>query len=584
MNKKRLVLIIVILLILAIAVTFTILYFVKRAKYVYDIKDVLNIEYNIINIDGKYGVIDGKGNVVIDPNYDVIQIPDPSQPIFVCMQNYNAETKEYQTKVLNDRKEQIITGYENVQAISIEAANDGVPFENTVLKYKKDGKYGLVDMEGKEITDPIYDEISGMMYKEGMLLVKQGEKVGIININGIEVIEPIYDNIAVDGYYDSNTRYKETGFIVCQIKENGYRYGYVDYRGDTILDTEYTEIERVTEIENEDAIYLVAYQDGQAGLFRNKKMILNHEYEEIVYYAYNDVFVVQRNGHQGITDRQGNIKIDTKYSNISFGGIYVNATENNEDKILDLNGNEVNDGYISKFPTNDGQHYIVYGLDGYYKIIDTDGNIVVDNNYTNIEEVGNNYFIVANDKNNGIIDLSGKSLVELKYNSIVKLGNTDLLQANMSTTSTISLINNNMQIVATMDNASIAVEDSYIRIYSNTENKYFDFNGNELQAKEVFPNNRLFAKKIGNKWGFVDYDGNLKVQNEYDMVTEFNEYGFAGIKLDDKWGVIDENGNIVVEPVYELENYSPMFIGKFYKADSWYGYDFYTDEINAEEN
>ena len=206
MNKKRLVFIIAILLILAIAVTFTILYFVKRAKYVYDIKDVSNIEYNIINIDGKYGVIDGKGNVVIDPDYDVIQIPDPSQPIFVCMQKYNAETKEYQTKVLNDRKEQIITGYENVQAIPIEAANDGVPFENTVLKYKKDGKYGLVDMEGKEITDPIYDEISGMMYKEGMLLVKQGEKVGIININGVEVIEPIYDNKAVDGYYDSNTR------------------------------------------------------------------------------------------------------------------------------------------------------------------------------------------------------------------------------------------------------------------------------------------------------------------------------------------------------------------------------------------
>ena len=552
MNKKRLVIIIVILLILAIATTFTILYFVKRAKYVYDIKDVSNIEYNIINIDGKYGVIDGKGNVIIEPNYDVIQIPDPSQPIFVCMQDYNTETKEYETKVLNDRKEQIITGYENVQAIPIEAANDEVPFENTVLKYKKDGKYGLVNMEGKEITDPIYDEISGMMYKEGMLLVKQGEKVGIININGVEVIEPIYDNIAVDGYYDSNTRYKETGFIVCQIKEDGYRYGYVDYRGNAILDTEYTEIERVTEIENEDAIYLVAYQNGQAGLFRNKKMILNHEYEEI--------------------------------SNISFGGIYVNATENNEDKILDLEGNEVNDGYIFKSPTNDKQHYIVYGLDGYYKIIDTQGNIVVDNNYTNIEEVGNNYFIVANDKSNGIIDLSGKSLVELKYNSIVKLGNTDLLQANISSTSTISLINKNMQIVGTMDNANIAVEDSYIRIYSNTENKYFDFNGNELQAKDVFPNNKLFAKQIGNKWGFVDNSGNLKVQNEYDMVTEFNEYGFAGIKLDDKWGVIDENGNIIAEPVYELENCSPTFIGKFYKADSWYGYDFYTDEINIEEN
>ena len=80
----------------------------------------------------------------------------------------------------------------------------------------------------------------------------------------------------------------------------------------------------------------------------------------------------------------------------------------------------------------------------------------------------------------------------------------------------------------------------------------------------------------------VDKDGNLKVQNDYDMVTELNEYGFAGIKKDGKWGVIDENGQVVQEPIYVLDEISPSFIGKYYKVDEWYGNAYYTDEVDEE--
>ncbi len=580
MNKKKvIVFIVLVLIIIAVAVSL-IIYFSERAKYIFDVEYVSNIEYNIIEKDGSYGVIDGDGNIVVEPTYNVIQIPNPSKPLFICMSNYNTETKEYETKVLNEKREQIITGYSNVQAIPTDSTADGVPYENTVLKYKKDGKYGIISTEGEEITEPIYEDISAVTYKEGMLLVKENGKYGVININGKVVIKPEYDNITVDNYYDAETKYQKTGFIVCNINEEGYRYGYVDYRGKKILDTIYTEIERVTEIENEDDIYVIAYKDGQAGLLKNKKVVLNYEYEEIMYYSYNDVFIVQRNGKQGIADRNGNIKIDTKYTNMSFGGIYVNVTdENNESKILDLNGNEVTDGYVAKMPTQDGMHYIVYDEEGIYKIIDNNGNIVIDKQYTNIEEIGNNYYIVANNRNNGIIDLSGKSLVELKYNSIVKIDNTELLQANISETSTVSLINKNMEVVVTMDDANMDIEEGYIRLYSENENKYFDYTGKELKAEEVFPNNNIYASEKDGKWGFVDKNGNTVIENKYDMVTELNEYGFAGIKEDGKWGIVNSEGKIIQEPTYELEEVSPKFIGKYYKLEEWNGNAYYTDDI-----
>ncbi len=585
MKKKKLIIIIAIVVILIVAlVVGLIMYFSKRAKYVYDIEMVTNIEYNVISVNDKYGVIDGDGNVIIEPTYDVIQIPNPSKPVFICMSDYNTETRLYQTKVLNDKKEQIITGYENVQAISTQTTADGIPFEKTVLKYLENGKYGLLSIDGEKITDAIYDNISSVTYKEGMLFVEQDEKVGIININGVQVIDVEYENIIVDNYYDVNTKYQRTGFIVCKTEENGYRYGYIDYKGDMILDTEYTEIERVTEIEDEKNIYLIAYKDGQAGLLRNSKIVLNHEYEDISYNSYNDVFVVQRNGKQGITDRYGDILLDTKYTDISFGGIYVNVTEDGTEKVLDLEGNEITDGYISRMPTQDGEYSIVYGEDEIYKVIDNDGNIIIDKSYTYIEELDNNYFIVANYNNNGIVNLTGKSVVELRYSSIFKLDNTNLLQANISSTNTISLINSNMEIIITMEGASIEVGDNYIRLYSETENKYFDYSGNTITAKEVFTENNLYAVELDGKWGFEDKDGNLIVQNEYDMVTEFNEYGFAGIKLDEKWGVVNSNGEIILEPTYELESVSPNFIGIYYKAEKWYGNDYYTTTTEEAED
>ena len=585
MNKKKLIIILLIVVIIAVVATLLILYFNKKEKYVYDIEKVTDVKYNTIRIDNRYGVIDEQGNIIIEPNYDIIQIPNPSKPVFICMSDYNTDAHEYETnKVLNDKKEQILTGYQSVQAIPTETTEDGIPFEKTVLKYKKDGKYGLMDFEGKEITEPIYDDISAVTYKEGMFLVEQNEKLGIINLNGVTVIDVEYDVITVDNYYNVDTKYQKTGFIVCKIGDNGYRYGYIDYKGDKLLDTEYTEISRITDINDDNNIYLIAYKDGQAGVLKNKTKVIDYEYESIIYNANNDAFIVQRNGKKGVVDRNGDIRIEPQYSTLIWNGEYINVKlEDGTEKVLDENGNEVKDGYISRTHTSDGKYSIVYGDDDIYKIIDNDGNVVIDNGYSYIEDIGNNYYIVASSQKNGIIDLSGKSVVDLKYSSIFKLDNTDLLQANITETNTVSLINKNMQVIVTMDQAGIDIAENYIKVYSESDIKYFDYEGNELSVQQLFPDNNIYAKKIDGKWGFVDKSGNLVVENKYDMVTEVNEYGFAGIRENGKWGVINSKGEIIQEPIYEIDSLTPDFIGKYYRSNEWYGNDYYTNTISSED-
>ena len=84
------------------------------------------------------------------------------------------------------------------------------------------------------------------------------------------------------------------------------------------------------------------------------------------------------------------------------------------------------------------------------------------------------------------------------------------------------------------------------------------------------------------KWGFEDKDGNKIVPNEYDYVTEFNTFGFAGVRKDQKWGVINENGEIVCECKYDFgETLRPEFIGKYYKTYTEYDeVVHYSDEVS----
>lgn len=571
---------IIIGIVILIAIVALVVFIVNRMSYSYTVEEVKEFNYNILTKNERYGVINKNGEVVVEPIYDTVQIPNPSKPVFICMSDYNTETKEYKTTVLNDQKEILFSEYESVQAIPAEATLDGVPYEKSVLQYKQDGKYGLINLEGKVITKPIYEQISSINYKEGTLLVKQDGKFGAINMKGKVVIKPEYDSITSDNYFNTETKNEYTGFIVSKVTDEGYRYGYINYNGKVILNTEYNEIDRIIEMEDGKDAYLVAYKNGQAGLLKNNKNIINHEYESIKYNSLNDLFIVQRNSKQGVIDKEGKNILNIEYDNILFGGMYIDAQKDGIINVFDLQGNKIeNTDIISKMKTDNENYFITVDRNDTYRIVDKDENVIIDNNYSYIEHISGEYFIVAKDGKNGIIDLTGKSLVDLKYSSIYEIQGTNLLQAEINNNKTVSLINSDMEIIKTMDNAIVEKKDNYIIMYSEDEFTYYDFDGNEKSAKDLFPNNKLFAKRINDKWGFVDVEGNLKVQNEYEMVTDFNEYGYAGIKQDGKWGIINQEGEIITKPIYELDWYYPTFIGKYYRLNIWTSESQYSDEI-----
>ncbi len=567
MNKKIRWIIIGIVAVIIIAIS--IMAIINEVQLHYKVEEISEYNYFTLEQNQKYGVIDKNGNIVIEAEYEAVQIPNPSKAIFVCVKEYNENTKEYETVVYNEKKEVLLSNYKNVQSISIYTNVNSTPYEKSVLTYKENGKYGLINLEGKQITKPVYDEISSINYKEGTFLVKQNELEGIINMKGKVIIKCEYESVTSDNYYSENGNNKQAGFIVSKKTEDGYRYGYANYRGTIILNPIYTQLERVTEIANEKGVYFIAFKNGQAGLLKNNKEILNYEYEDIQYNVLGSIFVTKRNGKYGAVNQEGTTVLYPEYDNVYTGGMYLNALKDKDIFIFDLNGNKIETNEVSKIKTENANYYITIDKNNKYKVVDSKDNIIIDKDYTYIEYLPGDYFIVERDSKNGIIDSNGKSVIELKYDSISKINETDILQ--METNKNIALYNLNMKEIVSMDNAivkEVKDEKSYILLYSDTDFKYLDKEGNILTSQNLFENNTLFAKNINGKWGFVDKAGNLKVQNDYELVTDFNKYGFAGIKKDGKWGSINQNGEVVQEPTYDLKRNIPEFVGKYYRVNA----------------
>ena len=505
----------------------------------------------------------------------MIQIPNPSKDIFVCMSNYNAETGSYETKIYNKNREELFTNYEKVEAISRQESLDNIPYEKSVLKYKENGKYGLINLSGKKITKPIYDDIQALEYKEGMLTVKQNDKFGIININGDEIINVKYDGIQADQYSLNENHNKKAGFIVSIKTNDGYKFGYINYKGKTLLETEYNEIARINYINDDESVYLVAFKNGQAGLFKNKSKVLENEYEDIQFDNINNLLILQRNGKQGVSDLDGKKIIQLEYDNIIITGNSINAQKGDEVTVFNSEGEKLkNSNFISVLETDNKNYFITIDKNENYGVIDKDDNVIIDNKYTFIDYLFDNYFVAQNEQKIGIVDDKGKEVIKFDYDVLQKIEGTDLIQGIKN--ENIDLIDKNMKKILTMKNAQIDIKENYIKIYNSEDRKYLQYDGKEVSNINVIKEAKLFAKKSNNKWGFVDKNGNIKIQYTYDMVTELNEYGYAGIKLNGKWGVINSEGKIIQEPIYDLQELEPQFIGKYYKVDLGYGENFYT--------
>jgi len=299
----------------------------------------------------KWGVIDNTGKLIIDTVYDeMVVVPDKNKDLFICTIEVDYENENYSTKVLDKNGTEILTNYNNVQAIE---NTDGMNiwYENNILKFEQNGKYGLLDFSGKLILNAEYDNIYALSGIEKNIIIEKEGKKGLVNTSmGEVIVEPEYSEIT------TLTETYENGYIVSR---DG-KYGVISADAKIVFEPVYEEIKNVT-------------SDGYYAVVENGKVkLINSEGETKLQSGFDEIFEI--NG-ENIT-----ISLGGKY-----GVIKIDGTTVIEPKYEDLK-------YIY------GTNYIAK-KDDKYGIVSTEDESVMDFKYTSMEYIKTADFIQAEKEN-----------------------------------------------------------------------------------------------------------------------------------------------------------------------------------------
>lgn len=118
-EKINIKMLVIVLLVIAIigGVIFTVLKITsKDGNKSYEIETIAESEYKyfIVYTDEKYGVINYKGEMVVENKYNNIIIPNPTKDVFIVLK------EDGKTEVLNENSEVIFGEFESVNAIETE--------------------------------------------------------------------------------------------------------------------------------------------------------------------------------------------------------------------------------------------------------------------------------------------------------------------------------------------------------------------------------------------------------------------------------------------------------------------------------
>lgn len=454
--------------IIAIAVLIMFIFIIKNVLNERE-RTTRNYEYFAVYSANKWGVINQDGEQVITPSYqEMIVIPNKEKDVFICTYNINEQTGEYKTKAINSENEEILTEYEQIEALENIDENDNVWYEENILKVKKNGKYGLIDFNGKELLSTEYDEITVLEGIANSIIIKKDGKVGLVNDNGSIIVKTEYAQIKnlgksyKDGYItvDQNGKYGITSTTKKQILENKYdeiaqiyledyflvkedgKQKVIDSKGKTVVEEGFEEIKTAT---SKGIIFVKDNLYGEINSSGEKTIEAKYQYLKE---AKNGIYIAKQNDKYGIIDQDEMEKIPFEYVGITYNEdakLYLAEDAEYKTSIIDEKFNikttgilseiNVEKSYIRMRIADEYKYYTLKGeekessdilkdntiflskKDGKYGYVDKKGTIVVDYIYDDATEQ-NEYGFAAVKKNGlwGSIDKEGKVVIEPRYN------------------------------------------------------------------------------------------------------------------------------------------------------------------------
>ena len=557
-------------------------------------------DYQIFSDNGKMGIKDDQGQVVIPPSFDALGWSDGSFSVIGNITGYRMNNRwgiltlknefltsaDYESLIyagadnIIARKKinpaQIKTGCINLQGeIKIPFQYEGISVHGLraiVFNFERAKyAYGLVDLNNHILIPIRYKNI----YPLGTLRYAVENESGKIALHG-EDGKPI-----TDFQIDSISQFRNSKAIIYE----NLKQGLIDREGNIKLKSTY----RAIEIGRDNKVMV---QPSHEWFFiTEKNEIVNQFPADELTPVQNKFFITREAGKYGLIDNNFKTICPVRYDQLTpiHDDLFLARYSGKMGVIKSDNAVVVPFIYDSLFDdTNALRAY--HRIEG-WSLIDLNNNSLSQKNYDRICDQVRSLFPVINNHFWGALSVTGEEVVHCVFDSLVEIG-TDLLVVKFKNQYGIinhrgnwviapqalpmHLINNRLysqqegrntilknfkrEIVYFTDNRLEFKENYFIEYLLDGTEKTVDYEGRTLSrtspptvsnVEHIFPSSEGFrGVKRDGKYGFIDERGRLRIANRYDDIGAFHE-GFASFKLIGKWGFINASDQVVINPNYE---------------------------------
>ncbi len=302
--------------------------------------------------DGKFGIFNSDGEMVVPAIYDSISVFGDSMVSsvekdglvgvidtkgeFVIPLKYLADRiyllGDYRIRQTADKKWHILTRDDSKE---IGNGFDKVYFVgDKTFAVKNSGKKYLADINNPSkilTTLDQYDDMEsyhcGGCETSKFFVIKNG-KYGLVNSQGKELIKPLYDNLS--SWTTANLLFK---------KDN--KYGVIDFNGNIVVKAKYDELEWL-DCRSEEARGVARIGDKWQLVDINTQPISKLFDDKLIVIGLNDIMIQNTETKlYGLVDFNGKEIIPTQYSRLTSGKVVIEVIQNDKIAYFNRQGKQI---------------------------------------------------------------------------------------------------------------------------------------------------------------------------------------------------------------------------------------------------
>jgi len=285
-----------------------------QAPVFIDIYDIADNYWVMRNQDSKHVLADYSGKIVLKPTFDKIY---DVQGNYIMVQEGNKNG---------------VVRFDGTIACPIEYEYLGYDIMSDAIFVKQNDRWGIFNLKTQKQLSIDYDnQYAPMWLKSGLAAVRINGLWGMVNTEGKVVTQPAFDNVEMPVFYEG----------YAQVRQNG-KSGILSSEGKLILPCLYDELNASPYRDQ------VVSSNGKMGLLSKKfEVLVPCEYDEINYLVEDKICLVSNEKKVGLYQIGKGLITPTKFDEISSylgrhdGENFLKTMINNKIGFLDMSGKQL---------------------------------------------------------------------------------------------------------------------------------------------------------------------------------------------------------------------------------------------------